>query len=696
MSANEEKKTKVVWEISGIRLKLIGAVMIPVIFILVLGWFSYKRAAENNTAHYEESTLNSINTVNGYFEMGFQMISSQASMLLADKQIQNYFSGAYIGKEAEEQKAYNDCYNRLYASVVSSNLLSSGHLIGTKDVKSISSTSKADIFGAGKNEFINSAECEAFKNSGGLEYWVGNHSSIDGKIDTNRYNYSISLIKDILSATNQKCGYLIFDVNLETVQNILGETNLGKQSVIGFITKDGKEIFPKEMKTKFSFSESEFVKSAWDSEKEKDVKYVTVNNKKYLFTYVKTEGYNAMVCSLIPKEVILKESNEVKVITIILVLIASFIAIFVGTIIARGMAKTIRRVNKGLKIASKGDLTVELKTKRHDEFRQLMAGIMNMLSSMCDLIYKVTGVGRQVTNAAQDVTENSEIVLTSTKEIKQAIGDIEESVIVQAKDSEHCLDKMNELSNQIGIVSESANEIADIADQTKEITVNGRDMMTILETKVKDTTEVTQGIVKDIENLVNETKTIEGIVASINDIADQTNLLSLNASIEAARAGEAGKGFAVVADEIRKLAAGSATAASEIVKILVRIQLQSEKTVKTAKSANEIVATQEEALGSTKSVFENIDQYVGKLTSNLSCIADNINGMQENKNETLQNIEHISGSAQQIAATMEELNATSGSQLGAVEALNRTAMVLGDEAERLERTIRIFKIEEEQ
>ena len=112
MSANEEKRKKIVWEISGIRIKLIGAVMIPVLFILISGWLSYRRTAESNIVHYEESTLNSINTVNGYFEMGFQMISSQASMLLSDNQIKNYFAGAYIGKDAEEQKAYNDCLER--------------------------------------------------------------------------------------------------------------------------------------------------------------------------------------------------------------------------------------------------------------------------------------------------------------------------------------------------------------------------------------------------------------------------------------------------------------------------------------------------------------------------------------------------------------------------------------------------------
>lgn len=693
MSLNEEEKRGVKKSFIGIKFKLIGAFLLPVVFIMVFGYVSYKRASESNIQHYEDSAINGINTVNGYFEMGFSMISSQASMLLSNIQIKDYFSGAYIEDKEKQQKIYNECYNNLYSTVVSNKLLSAGHLIGTKSVNSISSTSNVDVLGKAKQDFLGSAECKAFKDSKQLEYWVGTHPSIDTVIDTKRYGYSISLIKDILDRSNKKSGYLIFDVNVDAVQDILKETDLGEGNTLGFVTLDGKEILAGSNENKLSFVNQDFVKKAFDSTKDKGVQYITVEGVPYLFTYAKTNGYNALVCAAIPKEIILAESDRVRSLTLVLIILASLVAIIVGTLLARGIAVTIQRVNRALGIASEGDLTIILNTKRRDEFRQLMGGIMHMLTSMRDLIYKVTGVGKRVTDAAFDVTQSSEIMLSSTKEVKMAIGDIEESVINQANDSENCLYMMNNLSNQIEVVSQNAEEIAAIAMETKDVTKNGRNMMSVLEGKVKDTTEVTQVIITDIERLVSETNTIEGIVSSINDIASQTNLLSLNASIEAARAGEAGRGFAVVADEIRKLAAGSADAADRIVKIISGIQKQTEKTVQTAQSANDIVFTQKEALENTIEVFENIDSNVTSLTTNLTCITDNISGMEKNKEETLHTIEHISDSASQIAAAMEQLTATSGSQLGAVEALNKTAVVLGEEAENLEKTIQIFRID---
>lgn len=693
MSVNEDGMKKTTWGFIGIKIKLIGAFLLPVFFIMVFGYISYQRASDSNIKHYEDSALNSINTVNGYFEMGFRMISSQTSMLLANTQLKDYFSGAYIDDKEKQKKVYKECYDNLYSSVISNNLLSAGHLIGTKDVNSITSTSNIDVIGKAKQDFLDSQECQAFRDSNQLEYWVGNHPSLDKVIDTERYGYSISLIKDILDRTNKKCGFLIFDVNINAVKDILNETDLGDNSILGFITADGKEIISSKQKSDFSFVKQDFAKKTFALKEDKGFQYVTIEGQEYLFTYSKTDGYNAIVCSAIPKSVILGESERVRTLTLVLVIIASLIAIIVGTIIARGMAVTIKKVNKGLGVAAEGDLTVLLHTKRHDEFKQLMSGIMHMLTSMRDLIHKVTGVGKKVTNAVADVTESSEIMLASTKEVKLAIGDIEESVIHQATDSENCLYMMNNLSNQIEVVSKNADEIASIANETKDVTKNGRNMMSVLEHKVKDTTDVTQVIISDIENLVKETNTIEGIVSSINDIASQTNLLSLNASIEAARAGDAGKGFAVVADEIRKLAAGSAEAAEKIVKIIVQIQKQTKKTVETAKSANDIVSTQEEALDNTKKVFENIDSNVSNLTTNLACITENISGMEKNKEETLHVIEHISDSASQIAAAMEQLTATSGNQLGAVEALNRTAVTLGAEADHLEKTIQIFRIE---
>ena len=214
-----------------------------------------------------------------------------------------------------------------------------------------------------------------------------------------------------------------------------------------------------------------------------------------------------------------------------------------------------------------------------------------------------------------------------------------------------------------------------------------------LDEKVKDTTESMNDIMENIVHLSEQSNTIGNIINTINDVADQTNLLSLNASIEAARAGEAGKGFAVVADEIRKLAMQTTEAAAEISTIISNIQNQTEVTVNTVENAQGIVQLQEKALETTVTAFNDINNHVEDLNNNLESIISGIVGIEGVKEDTLYAIQNISAASEEVAATMTDLANTSNRQLGAVETLNTTANKLGKNAAELEEVIRVFKVE---
>jgi methyl-accepting chemotaxis protein len=213
-----------------------------------------------------------------------------------------------------------------------------------------------------------------------------------------------------------------------------------------------------------------------------------------------------------------------------------------------------------------------------------------------------------------------------------------------------------------------------------------------LNNKSKDTTNVTQLVIKDIEELEKQSQNIGNFVGIINEIASQTNLLSLNASIEAARAGEAGRGFAVVADEIRKLADQSIEAANQIQSIVTEIQNKTQGTVQSAKQAESIVESQMESLNKTIKVFEEINNHVGNLVNNLDIISVGIKGIESAKNVSMDAISNISAVAQETAAASEEVSATATSQISSVENLSQSAMELADNAKKLEQAIKLFKI----
>jgi methyl-accepting chemotaxis protein len=218
------------------------------------------------------------------------------------------------------------------------------------------------------------------------------------------------------------------------------------------------------------------------------------------------------------------------------------------------------------------------------------------------------------------------------------------------------------------------------------------DTINALEVRVTDTSNMAKVLTDEISFMKKDVSSIGEIILAINYIADQTNLLSLNASIEAARAGQAGKGFAVVADEIKKLAGQSVNAVKKVEENITKINSRANNMVEIANKTAIVVGSQEKALSDTVSIFKNIDDHVDNLVKHLKKISEGVNTVEEVKANTLGSIESISSIIEEAAAVTGEVNSTAQKQLLLAEKLNEATKQLEKDSDILEEAIEIFTI----
>ncbi|NLP35580.1 MAG: methyl-accepting chemotaxis protein [Clostridiales bacterium] len=677
----------------SIKMKLIGSFFIPVLLIVALGVVSYSKASEGIIRNYESSNLTSVNMIGRYFSLELQNIASRVEEISTNEDLKQYFSGALQDKPMDEITALDNIHKRIKGIASVDEYIETFYIFGNYG-KGVTQNGPFEIESHGA--FKQSYEANLLSQSGNTSIWVGSHPFIDTEFSkdgiSNKDNYSFSYICSFVDARNQRSGYIIADIKKSFITDALAEADFGPRTITGLITQDDREIMYGDVPEDFSFLNFDFYQEAIASEDIQNHKYVEYDGEKYLYLYTKMPVANALLCTLIPESLILEQVRGVRTVTVAFVILAAIIAVLIGSFISTGIANIVQKTNNVLARVSDGDLTTYLDIKRNDEFGVLGNSINQMVSGMRGLIGKMMDASGIVSTSSENVTDTSNLLFRATKDISKTVSGIEQGITQQAQDTESCLIQMANLADQINSVHESTDEIEKIALNTKEIIDHGMLTVDNLGEKARGTSDITQIVIEDIMKLEKQSSMISSIIETINEIAKQTNLLSLNASIEAARAGEAGKGFAVVASEIRKLAEQSSGAANKIKDIITQIHGQTQKTVETARQAEDIVASQEDALSSTVKVFGDMNYHVESLTDNIRKIVNDIAHMEKAKNDTLRSNESISATSEESAAAANELGVTVEEQLQAVERLNEAAVKLGSQAKDLEATVKSFKV----
>ena len=241
------------------------------------------------------------------------------------------------------------------------------------------------------------------------------------------------------------------------------------------------------------------------------------------------------------------------------------------------------------------------------------------------------------------------------------MGEIDIGTNTQAEHAVQCLGQMDTLSKRIMVVSENTQKISSIASQTEGSIKTGMTSMDALNEKSHSTAEITNVVIASIEELEVKSKSIGQIVSAINEIASETNLLSLNASIEAARAGEAGRGFAVVADQIGKLAADSA---------------------KSAVTTRELISKSLDEIENGNSIVENTMESISIVLANMEAFAGIAAGSAEASKKQVDLLKEVEAGIEKITIVVQNNSAAAEETSAVSQELSAQATGLEEMVER--------------
>jgi methyl-accepting chemotaxis protein len=322
----------------------------------------------------------------------------------------------------------------------------------------------------------------------------------------------------------------------------------------------------------------------------------------------------------------------------------------------RQIMRTIKSVVFKTGKVAEGDLTVLPDQKyQHDELGTISKSVDHMIEAMKKLVGGIADNAAEVTSSTLQLSTASKESAAATEHVALNIQEVANGSEVQARGAEETSRAVEEMTIGIQRIAENTASIADKSTSTSRQAELGHESLLRLVSQMGEVTAVIVKLSATIVTLEQRSKEIGTIAESITSFANQTNILSLNASIEAARAGEQGRGFAVVAGEIRKLAAGSLASADGIHQLVDETRGE--------------IAGASAYMAQTKEEMERGSERVNDVRQNLDIIVASINQMSEQIHENSAITQQMSASSEEVSASMEQTASTAAANLEKTESV---------------------------
>ncbi|MCQ2506234.1 MAG: methyl-accepting chemotaxis protein [Lachnospiraceae bacterium] len=370
-------------------------------------------------------------------------------------------------------------------------------------------------------------------------------------------------------------------------------------------------------------------------------------------------------------------------------------ALVITYFIVKKMIKPLDVVVKQINKLSEYDFSTRVEekyTERGDEIGLICTTINGTMDVLSDLLKGVIDESMELYSTSENLSSLANETETALNQVSNAVEDIARGATSQAGDTTKAQEYVIQMGEKI---EATVDNIADFEEQSGKMSSASQEAGKIL----AELMDITKKAIDAIDELYQQTVVtnesamkISAATSLITDIADETNLLSLNASIEAARAGDAGRGFAVVADQISKLANQSNASAVEIENITQTLISESSKSVDVMKEFRDIMATQSEKVEKTSNAFRDVDAGIDASSQNIMVIGSGAQELDKIRVEIVDLIESLSAIAQENAAGTEETSAATFKVETSVADVAASSSKLLEISKELEDKVSRFKL----
>ncbi len=547
------------------------------------------------------------------------------------------------------------------------------------------------VFDLEKSEVISSAsisdstkimESDWYKkalDSGNGPIWIGgNQLGITGDSSYSTVSFGQKL------AIGNNPYLIILELDNDLLKESLEDVRFGENGLAKIVDQNNHIVF--------SFDDEEINKeNAYPISTESNAN--VFESGKQLIFQVKPESTEWYLTGALSSSELTKDTRIIFFVTLITILVSIIVSLIIGRRIVNMVGVPLGKITGLMAVAQDGDLTVRSDLmNREDEIGLVAKSFNKMLENISEMMWKTRDSANKVLQAAIELSEISKIQSESAKEVAVASEEISSGAANLTHEAENGSGLAMKINVEVENVYSNNTEMENYAKEVLAGSNEGISKMNELVTQTKHGEQMTTALIRKTDTLKESTNQISEVMEILTNIAQQTNLLSLNAAIEAARAGEAGKGFAVVADEIRKLSAQSKESIDTVGSITLAIINEVNGTLQVLEEANPVFKEQVVKAQETDVILNKVGTHMNEFMSKIEHVSNSIRQLQESQDILSSTVQQVSATAEESSAISEEVSASTEEQLKVSDSLVTTSDELRRLSEELQDILNNFKV----